>query len=59
MIWICKADLAEDAVERVSELHGFARRETCGVGVDEGERVIDDSPWAAVALGYDTHGRDP
>jgi hypothetical protein len=59
MSWVGKADLAEHAMESMAELHRFAWGETCCVGVDEGERVVNDSTGASVTLWDDTQGRDP
>ncbi len=46
-------------MKSMSELHRFSRSETGSVRVDVGKGVVNDSTRAAVALGYDTHGREP
>jgi hypothetical protein len=40
----------EDALEGSAELHGFARGPFQGLAVHPGKRVIDNQPWAPVAL---------
>jgi hypothetical protein len=44
-------DALEDPFKGPPKLHGFGRGEADGVVVDAIEGVINNHPWAAVALG--------
>jgi hypothetical protein len=58
IVGVGEADLAENALESMTKLHGFAGSKASGVGIHVGEGVVDDSPWAAVSLGDHSHWRD-
>jgi hypothetical protein len=58
IVGVGEADLSEDTLESMAKLHGFAGGKASRVGIYVCERVVDDSPWAAVSLRNHSHGPD-
>ena len=55
---IRQEDLAQDAVQGMSELHGFQGRQREGLVIDIPPAVVTYPPRAAIALGNNSRGRD-
>lgn len=52
----CMVNPVQYSVEGVTELHGVDGGKWKCIGIDPGERIIDDNPVPAVALWDNPHG---